>query len=150
MNKIMIEVPMLVPRELTPNRPRGIHWYSVHKMKVDLQTATYSAAWDAITRWTRENQKAWLAFKYATINFHFHVRDRRFIKDDDNVIAGAKYMIDVLQRGTKRGTAIRVGIIENDKNVKIGDVNWYLDGGDTPWTVIEVIEMEGNGNSRKA
>lgn len=127
--EIIINIPGMIPRLLTPNVSRKVHWGTIAKAKTELQTRTFYAAVDAKNRYACDNGRIWEPLKVAMIDYLFIVPDKRYIRDSDNQIAGCKYLCDSLQVGM-------AGIIENDKELTIKSITWEF--GKIPKIVIKL------------
>jgi hypothetical protein len=122
---IVIHIPILPDRRLGPNASRRQHWGIRAKAKADLQEAVFGGCLEAKQEWARHNGGCWMPLTEATLDVKIVTRDRRRIMDRDNTIACLKHAIDVLQI-EKDGPSPRAGIIVDDKNLAIGEVEWVL------------------------
>lgn len=134
LRQISFEIPMLIPRVLTPNRSRIVHWGMVARAKTELQTAAHLCASDAKVRYQMETGKEWEPLETAAIYYTFHIPNWSHVRDDDNVIASCKYLVDMLQ-------IEHAGIIINDSGLVTGRISWAKDDR-APMTEIMVIEVE--------
>ena len=117
--QITITVPMMIPRELTPNASRNIHWGTKTKIKRELELMAFYACVDARNKYAVKTGRVWVPLKKATVDYTFVVPDKRYVRDDDNQIAGCKALRDTLQGG-------RGGIIVDDKDLVTGSVSWQF------------------------
>lgn len=133
---ITVVIPSGIPRILTPNKSRLVHWGQITKIKNELQRTALFCAIDARNRWLKENPGATLPFEKGLLWFNLVVKDRRSILDDDNAIAGCKCIRDILQVETE--TRNGAGIIGNDRDWKVAQVHWIIEKESAPKIVITV------------
>jgi hypothetical protein len=110
-------IPRGLDRNLTPNRSRFVHWSVVVNARDELKADAWLAAVDAKNRWAEENGHAWEMLEKAEISYKFFLPPRRQVMDDDNVIAGMKWVRDLLQENL-------LGIIKNDRDLVTAGVEW--------------------------
>lgn len=121
-----IHVPgLLIPRSLTPNKSRAVHFSQVTSDKNNLQRTVLRCAIDARNRWADENGIQWKPLEHATIQYRFDIPNQHHIRDDDNQIAGCKFVRDVLQ--VKFGDGFDgAGIVLDDKRLATLRLEWAV------------------------
>ncbi len=134
LRQISFEIPMLIPRVLTPNRSRELHWGTVAQAKTELQEIVLLYARDAKVLYQRRTGKEWEPLETAAIYYTFHVKNWSHVRDDDNVIASCKHLVDMLQLD-------HAGIIVNDSGLVTGQISWVKDDL-APQTDIIVTEIK--------
>lgn len=130
MQTIEFFVPMPIPRCLTPNKSRAVHWGAVTKAKNELQKAVKACAVDARNRYEAAHGAKWEPLTTALIFYTFDVPNLAHIRDDDNQIAGCKCVRDCLQ--LEYGPADELtgqrlegaGLVVTDRQVKLGGLMW--------------------------
>jgi len=122
---LVVVIPMLPPKECSPNW-RG-HWRVKAKAVRSIRTATMLIARSAINK-----HRGWTPRGSCNISVTFHVKDRRFVKDDDNARATLKPVVDGL-------VDARV-IDKNDRHVKVISVSFFPYSHKAPLTVLEIYE----------
>ena len=141
MNQIItIIIPASIPRELTPNHSRNLHWGQITKVKNELQRTALFCAIDAKNRWLKENPGATLPFEKGLLWYDLIIKDRRSIMDDDGAIAGLKACRDILQTAYKVKDEMMpgAGIIGNDREFVTAQLHWIIDKESAPKIVITV------------
>lgn len=141
---ITIEIPTLIPRALTPNRSREMHWGTFTKEKTRVQQLVFVMANEAKQRYFIDNGKQWEPLEAAIIFYEFVIKNLHYVMDDDNVLGGCKFIRDVLQIETK-GKTQGVGIYRDDRAVVNGRVTWAVNKQKAPLTIITVQEIREGG-----
>ncbi len=132
MQTIEFFVPMLIPRCLTPNKSRSVHWGAVTKAKNELQQAVKACAVDARNRYDAAHGGKWEPLTTALIFYTFDIPSLAYVRDDDNQIAGCKCVRDVLQLEygpADELTGARLegaGLVATDRQVKLGGLMWHI------------------------
>jgi hypothetical protein len=132
-----ITIPMLVPRMLSPNRSRLVHWGAVTRAKTKLQQAVYIHTLVAKDRYRMDYDREWEPLDKALLTYTFYVKDWRSVMDDDNVIAAWKFGQDILQANTK-GKVAGTSIVTNDSGLTVKQIIWKKNKERSPETVILV------------
>ena len=130
---IIVEIPLLPPRELGPNRSRAMHWGQVARVKRLWQSAVYYAAFN----------HSGASFRRASVNISVVVKDRRSIMDTDNIIAIMKSAIDMLTARDRHGQ-VGLGLIIDDGPEYLNiatPIEWIVDKGRAPLTVLKFTEI---------
>jgi len=124
---IVIEIPMLPPKEASPNW-RG-HW-----------TARYRAmeVYKTITILSARQRHPIQPITTATIRTTLVVKDRRYRADPDNAIASLKAAIDGI---------VAAGILTDDKYIKVLPVVFDIDKERAPMTILEIEATNSNDQS---
>ena len=138
---LVIRVPCLPDRRLSPNASRKLHWGAKTKAKRELQEATFGACLAATQEYRKRASRVWNPLKHAIIHIRIVVSDRRRIMDSDNTIASLKPALDCLQAYTGKWQELRAGIIVNDRDLRIGNVEWEVSRS-KPRGMIFTIEEE--------
>ena len=131
MRSITIRVPGMIPKELTPNTSWYTHWGTKHKARDQLKHDTFYACVDALIIYSKTTGRNWEPLKKARVDYTFVVPDKRYVRDDDNQIAGCKFLVDTLQGDMG-------GIITDDKGLSIGSIKWEFG---EPEIIIKVTEV---------
>ena len=137
--KINVDIPMLVPPELSPNRSRMVSQRAYSRVKRAIQEITYMAALEAKQEWEKKEGLKWQPFTDPIlVNYTFYIANKRYIRDEDNAIAGMKHVLDILQSGAS-GYLIRAGLFINDRQVTIGKITWVVAKDAPPRIIVEII-----------
>jgi len=121
MNKVEINIPLLPPKEVSPNF-RG-HWHLVSQAKRTFKEATRLS----IPLEARSNPPK---FASAKLSVSFTIPDRRHYKDTDNALACLKSAIDA---------CVVAGILVDDKRYNLSlnpDIEWVVDKNKAPLTTL--------------
>lgn len=141
MRKITIEIPYKIPRILTPNRSRKVHWGTIAKAKTEAQRAAFYAMVSARNNYQIAHREMWMPLGRATCEYFIYIKDRRSIYDDDNIIAGLKHIRDALQMPVwGQGQQWRAGIIKDDSQLVTKRINWIIGKEKAPLIRMEVTE----------
>ena len=135
--KIVIEIPMLPGKELSPNW-RG-HWTGTYRARIELMEVMRAMA--------RKYSPPLRAppLRKAKVSITYIVKENR-ARDVDNWLAMAKPILDVL-KPESYSNAFGIGIIEDDRYEMIGTprIRFIVDKERAPMTIVEI---EDRSNER--
>ena len=127
---IVIEIPMLPPKQASPNW-RG-HWAVKYRAMRNYKEVTYLMAKASL------RGRDFQSLDRAIIRPTFVVPNRRYIMDPDNALASLKSAIDGLQAAR---------IIANDRNVVILPVTYRIDTTTESKIILEIEATISNDQS---
>jgi len=107
LNRLLIILPFLLPREVSPNfspRGRGAEWVK-RGARTELQEKASAYIKSARNLWEQEKKERWPKLDKAAIEIRISVADKRHIMDTDNFLASMKSVWDAL---------VRADIIQDD------------------------------------
>jgi hypothetical protein len=136
---LTIKIPQRLPKILSPNR-KYAHHGTVTKGKTAFQQTVFAYARDAMNRYCIDAGKEWEPLDKAVLIITVVIRDNRYKQDDDNVIATLKAGRDVLQTDT-RGKIQGVGIIKNDRDLRVFRPRWKIYRHEAPMIILEIHEV---------
>lgn len=103
---LTVIVPGDLPRELSPNASRAIHWGTKSKMRAGVKHAAFYATKEALGAWERQHGP-WEPLQGRTeVQIVIAWGKGRRIMDQDNALASCKAVIDQLAEA---------GVIANDR-----------------------------------
>lgn len=139
MRKITLEIPSGIPPALKSNRSRYQHFRKTTAAKNEFQRLIYLIGYDARQKYEDQTGENWEPIKAGIIHLKLVIKNRRYIQDSTNVIWAMKPLYDELQT-EKKGKIAGCGIIVNDKNFKVGKVEWEVDAERAPLIIVTVEE----------
>lgn len=126
MGKIAVNIPMLPPRECSPN------YHGELRAKMSATKAWREAAYYCARQ---ASPGVFPNYERAVVRVTYQVPSRAYIKDDDNAITSVKPALD---------GCVLAGIVCDDspEHLRILQVMWDIDKTKEKATILEFIEMD--------